>query len=1440
VADRTVKVQLKADISSYTSGLAKAAAETKALGGAADTAGRNTKTSLDGAGKSAQDAARQVAKIREQIAALGRAKIGVDTVAARTELAQLRKRLQDIDNTDANPRVDAETAAAEAQLRAVQSQLNRIDGQSVRAHVDVDDSGATQRAAANLLTLSAAAQAVAPALGAIGAAAVAGIGAIGPLAASAASGLGVLALGFSGVSDTVKLLQQRHEAVAVQAGKSAGSQVNSAQQIESAQASLANAQASAADAGIRAAERVADARRNETRAARDAADGIQAALQRQQDAEETLTREQRTQRQAQLDLISARREAAQQLEDLTASVEENSLAQRSSVLDVAQAQRELNDVLRDPKASNEERERARIAYEEQVFRQKQLSVQGKRLAAERADANAKGIEGSDQVAAAQQRVTAADESVADATRAVGRAAADVQKARVDGAEKIADAQRQVVDAVREQTAQQRQSAFTIAQAQRAVQAAMTATGAAGASALTGIDNKLAQVGPSTRKFAEFVDGTLRPAFQRLQETAAAGVLPGVQTGLEGLLAQEPRINKFVGAMATSIGGLIENSIGNLSNPAWQQFWSMLETRGVPELEAMWHTGDNIAESFASIVTAFGPLSSDVAAGVEHLSQDFADWAAQLGGSSGFHQFEAYVREQWPKIEEIIRNVAVTVGHLIEAGAPIAGSYLTGFKLLSDVLAGLPVGVVQALLTAFLGFRGVQSVVGTLNGVADSVIALRTGVTGLPDKVEQATKGMGRFKGAATGLLGVLGGPWGIALAGAGAAVAGLSAYYEDQDRKLHDLTETAARYRILIAGGGETGSRAAGQLSALNKEIAGQEAGIAAAEAAQRTSIGTSDGYNESLAISSVRIKEQKAALEASKGRATELAAELGPVGVAQLKVADATKEYNRQVTINGQNSPQARAAYEALTTANDGLATAQDQVNNGLKTHAQLLDDARNKTLEANDADLALAQSSLRVDQALQSYNNALRDGSPAERAQAEIDLRTAVDQAAEAARRKAVADAAGKSETEKARLGNEAYISSLQAAADKMDGPARDAILALIGNLQRAQAQASTTKDGVRDLGTTVEGLPKGHYIGIDVPTADQMARLKAMGVRVNQLPDGSIAINLDDDGARLKLNTLLSDYGSKPVYIPLKAGSAYAEGGYTGPGGKYDPAGVVHRGEYVFTKEQTAKAGVSNLHAYARALDGYAQGGVVGAGDYQATRWSSLQIPANLHVDLTPETMAGLRASMDKLATGPAGGRGQLGADWMSIYRVVHAAIPQARINSTYRAGDPGYHGRNKAIDFGFGSGPGGAGSAGLAAIARFLYAGYGKTLAELIYDGVGDNTPDVKNGQDHTYNAATRAEHRNHVHAAVYHEGVDSVPADGWAYLAKGEAVVPAEANARSREFSGATAPAAAGARGLEGLRLVGTLDLGGGLEGRIDARVDQAFTGVANQLHYAGV
>ncbi|EJQ6417615.1 phage tail tape measure protein, partial [Escherichia coli] len=46
-------------------------------------------------------------------------------------------------------------------------------------------------------------------------------------------------------------------------------------------------------------------------------------------------------------------------------------------------------------------------------------------------------------------------------------------------------------------------------------------------------------------------------------------------------------------------------------------------------------------------------------------------------------------------------------------------------------------------------------------------------------------------------------------------------------------------------------------------------------------------------------------------------------------------------------------------------------------------------------------------------------------------------------------------------------------------------------------------------------------------------------------------------------------------------------FATGGFTGTGGKYEPAGIVHRGEFVFTKEATSRIGVGNLY---RLMRGY----------------------------------------------------------------------------------------------------------------------------------------------------------------------------------------------------------------------------------------------------------
>ena len=61
-------------------------------------------------------------------------------------------------------------------------------------------------------------------------------------------------------------------------------------------------------------------------------------------------------------------------------------------------------------------------------------------------------------------------------------------------------------------------------------------------------------------------------------------------------------------------------------------------------------------------------------------------------------------------------------------------------------------------------------------------------------------------------------------------------------------------------------------------------------------------------------------------------------------------------------------------------------------------------------------------------------------------------------------------------------------------------------------------------------------------------------------------------------------------------INSGS-YASGGFTGRGGKYDPAGVVHRGEFVVPKEMVNQnTGLPYANALGQIMQGYSGGGYV----------------------------------------------------------------------------------------------------------------------------------------------------------------------------------------------------------------------------------------------------
>lgn len=76
----------------------------------------------------------------------------------------------------------------------------------------------------------------------------------------------------------------------------------------------------------------------------------------------------------------------------------------------------------------------------------------------------------------------------------------------------------------------------------------------------------------------------------------------------------------------------------------------------------------------------------------------------------------------------------------------------------------------------------------------------------------------------------------------------------------------------------------------------------------------------------------------------------------------------------------------------------------------------------------------------------------------------------------------------------------------------------------------------------------------------------------------------------------------------------GPGFADGGFTGPGGKNQPAGVVHRGEYVMDAATVNRIGVSQLDN----LRGFANGGPVGAMPATAGAAQNVHVTVGVSVD------------------------------------------------------------------------------------------------------------------------------------------------------------------------------------------------------------------------------
>jgi hypothetical protein len=148
------------------------------------------------------------------------------------------------------------------------------------------------------------------------------------------------------------------------------------------------------------------------------------------------------------------------------------------------------------------------------------------------------------------------------------------------------------------------------------------------------------------------------------------------------------------------------------------------------------------------------------------------------------------------------------------------------------------------------------------------------------------------------------------------------------------------------------------------------------------------------------------------------------------------------------------------------------------------------------------------------------------------------------------------------------------------------------------------------------------------------DALGRIWDGLVNLFKVPIRFVVQTILNDGLLGAYNWIASKFGVKPDNVRVALPAGFASGGFTGAGAKFEPAGIVHRGEYVFEKELVAAHGVgffdwlrANLRGGRRALPpqpgdgsqgiavmpgalpGFADGGFVGA---LKSAWNALTDP------------------------------------------------------------------------------------------------------------------------------------------------------------------------------------------------------------------------------------